>query len=256
MTSSLGRDRWPRSIGRLVKPDGVKPASTAPSRWTRRRDRRSSYSAWDGTARCTFAKAAHLGPWRRRRRPRRSVGLPAGADSVVPGEVEHALDGEHRALAMRGRCGSRLLRLAGPARGCQGVHGHPGAMAAALAGGALAGGGGRDRACPGPVGASSRRCPSSVATMNSALSISATAWISAVVEPTTSAWSTTSSGDSGCTSTAAWGCRRRRRSRATDLNSSCTTQDAVPHQHVAPVTSGCSGRGACPVPTGSSRPWP
>ena len=69
------------------------------------------------------------------------------------------------------------------------------------------------------------KIPASVATMNSRFGMSVTALIRAVVEPTTSASSMTASVDSGCTRTAASGCSFFSLSRATERNSSWTTQD-------------------------------
>ena len=89
------------------------------------------------------------------------------------------------------------------------------------------------------VGASWRmrcRMPLSVATMNSGAFDSTTALSSCEVEPTTSAWATTLSGDSGWTSTSAFGWSFLSRSSSRPLNSSWTMQAPFHISMSAPVS--------------------
>ena len=78
--------------------------------------------------------------------------------------------------------------------------------------------------------------PLSVATMNSRASSSRAAFKMAEVEPTASARAITSAGDSGCTSTLAFGCSFLSASSSKALNSSCTMQAPCQNTMSAPVS--------------------
>ncbi|MNT13529.1 hypothetical protein D3C72_1485030 [compost metagenome] len=77
--------------------------------------------------------------------------------------------------------------------------------------------------------------PVSVATMNSVASKRCAAFRMAEVEPTACASAITSDGDSGCTSTLAFGCSFMSSSSSSALNSSCTMQAPFQLTMSAPV---------------------